>query len=165
LGLGRSKEFETLTEALRQVLEPSVGDLKNTRFFERHTLQNFSIALRAVRVLLSLDPASRQLATQLPYGIYEFAVNTEHFGKVRWAIRREAAQCDYFIPTDEAMPLVRLTFASAEVLYQSLNQKLDQMAAVAVGDIKVEGLAPAADVMGLVLERVEKYLPMRQPKP
>jgi hypothetical protein len=164
-GLGRSGEFEKLTEALRLVLEPSVGDLKDSTFLERHVLQNFSIALRSVRVLLSLDPTSRQLATQLPYGVYEFAVNTKHFGRVRWAIRREADKCDYFIPTDEAVPLVRLTFASAEVLYQLLNQKLDQMAAVAVADIKLEGLAPAADVMGLVLERVEKYLPMRQPKP
>lgn len=135
--------------------------LKSTEL-PRSTVQNpldlwlqFLAALHGLDAVGRLDPKVAPILKRCPPGLAEFSIQgTDFIASVEWNGRFVRTRCG----SPGRPPDARIQFSSPEILEQALRQELDQMAAVSLGLIHIEGLLPLSEALGIVSDRISHYL-------
>ncbi len=115
-----------------------------------------AVAVRSVPVLGQLDPACRAQLAALPRGLALFSCGTIPSAWV-WVDGR-ASRAGIGAPPES--PLVEIRFQSPATAAGALGDRIDQLAAVHDGRIRIDGLVPLADGLDLVFSRIRHYLPV-----
>jgi len=111
-------------------------------------------AILSAAVLAECEQESHDLISGCTPGLALFKLGQTNLGWIRWDGRHATGGLD----TLPEPPTVTVSFTSTALLQAALDGQLDQLAAVGLCDIQVCGLAPLADVLGLIMDRANKYL-------
>jgi hypothetical protein len=149
------KAFKALSKQLEASLRPKPEKLEDTNFHDFHVGLQLGIALRAVVELATHEVRSKRIMTETPEGIAYFSVGAEGYGAwLEWKggkLKAGKGQPD-------REPDVDVTFSNAKTALKAVGNRIDVMAAVGLGEIKVTGLAPLADALGYIFERIPLYI-------
>ncbi len=149
------KAFKALTSALEDYLRPPEGALEDPIFHKRHVTMQLDIALRATVVLTEHEPRSNRIMKDTPDGIAHFAIGDDDLGAwLEW----KNGNLTTGKGKPERTPDASVIFANPETALKAVGNKIDVMAAVGMGDIKVSGLIPLADALGYIFERIPLYI-------
>jgi hypothetical protein len=123
---------------------------------ERQPRLLLSVAVAAIRSLSDHDDEVRQILQNAPAGMAELGVpSSDLFGWVEWK--------DECVSSGRGRaprpPDVVIQFRNEEIALAALRGELDELAATGSGDLRVRGLIPLAEILGVVAERVNRYLP------
>ena len=151
--------FRVLRLFLRfqKLLKPDSRSLGDPDFRLLHVRLALAVALFSLAEVGRADPWARRMLEDCPDGTVCFRV--EGADLAAWIAKSPAG----LVPgrgepeADRADAVV--IFASPKIAMEILTQKRDAHAAVALGEIRVEGLIPLADGIDHVLDRVTRYLP------
>ncbi len=146
--------FTELTERLAYYLTPSDELLAHPGYLAMNTLLTLNTAAYAVPQLLAGDPDCRPLRHTLSQGTIVLKVQPDgpsvNLVCGPSSIRPGRGE----LPAPSALVLL----PGLQVANDFLNGRLDTFAAVARGDIEIWGQVGMVDALGLVLDRVPKYL-------
>lgn len=148
--------FDALGKVLRAYLEPSCEQLAQPSFQKTHARLTLAVMARAAAVLIREDAECAGLVATHSLATIEFRI--EELGQSAWLQVGNAPCFDPSVPL-AAKPDARVTFSTVHTFLDAKQAKLDQLAAVGAGAIRVEGSIPLADRMGLVMDRIAHYLP------
>ena len=141
----------------QKYLKPSPSALQDPLFRMLHVRLALAVALFSLAEIARKDMWAKHMLEGCPNGVVSFAVEGENLtasieksslGLLPHRGEAESSEADAIV-----------TFSSSRVAMEILTQKRDSHAAVALGDIRVEGLIPLADGINHVLDRVSRYLP------
>lgn len=115
----------------------------------------FLVALHGLDAVGTLDPKVSPFLRRCPPGLAEFSIrDTDFTASVEWNGKSVRTRTG---PPPRS-PDARISFASPAVLEQALRQELDQMSAVSLGLIHIEGFLPLSEALGIVSDRISPYL-------
>lgn len=153
--IGDLKTFKALSAQLENCLRPSEEQLQDDAFHHFHVGLQLGIALRAAIELASHEPLSRNIMRDTPEGLAYFSVGKDGYGAwVQW----EKGKLTSGKGTPPRPPDVTVEFNDAQIALQAVGNRIDVMAALGLGDIKVRGLIPLADSLGYIFERIPLYI-------
>lgn len=141
----------------QKLLKPDPRSLGDPDFRLLHVRLALAVALFSLAEVGRADPWARRMLEDCPDGTVCFRVGGSDLaawisksssGLVPGRGEPEAGQSDAVV-----------AFASPKIAMEILTRKKDAHAAVALGEIRVEGLTPLADGIDHVLNRVARYLP------
>lgn len=151
--VGKLNKIQKLSKILENYLRPSEAALKDEKFLRAHAAMMLGVLARGAAVMRELDEKARSIF--LPDGVAVFEVEGT-----------DAACClkilegKIIFENGESYPKpdVRITFCDPMALVEASRQKLDSLAAVGLGRVKIFGLAPMADALELIMDRIGVYL-------
>lgn len=111
------------------------------------------VMARASSWVGNLDPVARKMGVPSGLALFEIENQPESVCWVR--VRERFFSSGIGQPCDE--PDVRIIFSNSKIVLAAAEQKLDSLAAVGVGDIRISGLVPLADGLSLVMGRLGVY--------
>ncbi|MGF1531499.1 MAG: hypothetical protein ACFCU4_09080 [Puniceicoccaceae bacterium] len=116
------------------------------------------ISLRASAVLVEGDAICRRILGGMPTGVVKLSVADGSLGPhfVEHLDGRIALHGEGMNGREN----VEICFQNADTLGGILRDRMDSHAAVASGSVRVRGLLPLADGLGMILDRVAHYLPV-----
>jgi hypothetical protein len=115
-----------------------------------------SVAVGAIRSLGEHDEEVREILRAAPAGMAELGVPTSDlFGWVKLDNGRVSSGRG----RAPRLPDVTIEFRNEEIALAALRGELDELAATGGGDLRVRGLLPLAEILGVVAERVNRCLP------
>ena len=148
------KEFAELSDRMAYYLTPSDELLSHPGYLAMNTLLTLNTAAFAVPVLLAHDPDCMPLRHGLTQGTIVIKVLPEGPAVSLVCGVSGVIPVKGELPHPSALVLLRdLPTASA-----FLNGKLDTFAAAVTGEVQIWGRIGMVDTLGLVLDRVPKYL-------
>jgi hypothetical protein len=116
-----------------------------------------SVAVAAICSLSEHDEEVRELLRNAPTGTSEFAIpEGDLFGWVEFGEGGRVFSGRGRAPNP---PDVTIEFRNEEIALAALRGELDELAATGSGDLRVRGLIPLAEIIGVIAERVNRYLP------
>jgi hypothetical protein len=123
---------------------------------ERQPRLLLSVAVAAIRSLSEHDEEVREILRYAPTGVAELGVPANDlFAWVELKNGRvDSGRGRAPHPAD-----VKIEFRNEEIALAALRGELDELAATGSGDLRVRGLIPLAEIVGVVAERVNRYLP------
>ncbi len=146
-----------LFRRFQRYLKPTATDLQDPEFRVLHVRLALAVALFSLAEIAREDPWARQMLENCPNGKICFRVEGEDLAA---SVEKTPQGLHPRRGEDAAREAdATVTFASSRVAMEILTQKRDSHAAVALGNIRVEGLIPLADGINHVLDRVSRYLP------
>jgi len=112
------------------------------------------VGILSGKVVAEEDPVGRSLLEEIPDGVAEFRIGeTGPFAHVR------VEQGRLYAGKGPALePDFRLAFGSPEVAHDFLNDRLDAMATLAGGQVRVEGFLPLVQGLLALMERAALYV-------
>jgi hypothetical protein len=123
---------------------------------ERQPRLLLSVAIAAIRSLSEHDEEVREILRYAPAGMAELSVPTSDlFG---W-VELKDGRVDSGRGRAPRAADVAIEFRNEEIALAALRGELDELAATGSGDLRVRGLVPLAEIVGVVAERVNRYLP------
>ena len=123
---------------------------------ERQPRLLLSVAVAAIRSLSEHDEEVREILRHGPTGVAELGVPAnELFGWVEIKNGRVDAGRGRAPRTADVI----IEFRNEEIALAALRGELDELGATGSGDLRVRGLIPLAEIVGVVAERVNRYLP------
>ncbi|MFZ5805981.1 MAG: hypothetical protein ACOY3I_02060 [Verrucomicrobiota bacterium] len=143
--------FQKLTELLQSYLKPSASALRENAFLRAHAVMLLHVLMRAVAIVGELDPPDVLIPTGLA------VVEIADIESACW-IRVQEGQFFFGLGVPSAEADVTISFASPEIFLEAAGKQCDSHAALGLGQIKVSGLIPFADALGLVMDKVGEYL-------
>jgi len=147
-------EFTELSDRMAYYLTPSEELLEHPGYLAMNTLLTLNTAAFAVPVLLGHDPDCIPLRHGLTQGTVVIKVLPDGPAVSLVCGASGVLPVKGELPHPSALVLLRdLPTASA-----FLNGKLDTFAAAVTGDVQIWGRIGMVDTLGLVLDRVPKYL-------
>ena len=149
------QSFKKLAENLNHYLKPNKKDMLDPGMLEIHVRISLALIVHALKELATHEAYSAQLLGGGPEGLLTFAVGRES----EWAwidYQRNNTTCGLGKPSRQAEVCVR--FANCHLAADVLADHSDALAEVGLGNIQVEGLAPLADNLGYVMQRIRRYL-------
>ncbi len=141
----------------QKLLKPDSRSPGDPDFRLLHVRLALAVALFSLAEVGRADPWARRMLDDCPDGTVCFRV--EGADLAAWIAKSPAG----LVPgrgepgAERADALV--TFASPKIAMEILTRKREAHAAVALGEIRVDGLIPLADGIDHVLDRVARYLP------
>ena len=148
------KEFTDVSDRMAYYLTPSDELLSHPGYLAMNTLLTLNTAAFAVPVLLAHDPDCMPLRHGLTQGTIVIKVLPEGPAVSLVCGASGVIPVKGELPHPSALVLLRdLPTASA-----FLNGKLDTFAAAVTGEVQIWGRIGMVDTLGLVLDRVPKYL-------
>jgi hypothetical protein len=146
-------EFTQLTDRMAYYLKPTEELLQHPAYLALNTRLTLNTAMRAVPVLLAHDPDAQHFRAALASGSVALEVMPDgpNVGLLLGPAIRP-------VEGDVEKPSALIRMRSLEIANAFLNGRLDTFAAVAEGDVEVWGQIPKIDALGLVLDRIPKYL-------
>jgi hypothetical protein len=149
------KTFKALCTLFEASLRPSKEALQNPDFHDAHVALQLGIALRAAVILAEHEPRSKRILRENSEGLAHFSIGAEGYGVwMEWADRSLRTGKG----TPEREPDVSVTFKNAKTALLAIGNQIDVLAAIGTQDIRVEGLAPLADALGYIFERIPLYI-------
>lgn len=142
----------------QRLLKPRPGDLRDDETRLLHVRLALAVALFSLAEVGKEDRMARQILADSPTGAVRFSVRgTDLEATVENGPDGLRPQRGGHVGKEVCRASV--TFDSSKVAMEILTRKADAHGAVALGQIKVEGLVPLADSVNHVLDRVALYLP------
>lgn len=147
-------EFDSLSKRLEYFLKPSGTFTREERKIS--VLLQFKFALRAGEVLGELEPTSQAILKNTPPGILMIKVEDigaeAYFGNIggKWRYIEK--------PDDKYKVTSILSLKNLETAEAMLVNKLDTFSALGLGNMRICGLIPLIDNVGLVLGRINLYV-------
>ncbi|MCX6936545.1 MAG: hypothetical protein NTU80_01400 [Verrucomicrobia bacterium] len=114
---------------------------------------NLAVGLAGVAVWLRLHPAGAERRARLGDGVATFACTA--LPAPLWLDLRTLTSGVGAAPRP---PMVELTFADLPTLLAELEHRLDALAALGGGELRIRGHLPVAEGLGLVLNEVSRLL-------
>lgn len=152
--LGRMKTFIALTGIMREWLEPTPERLTDPAFQPIFAKLSLGVALRGVRVLCRYERHCRNLLAEGPQGLVVFQVEGQ---PPLWMnLVSDDLRCGSGEPP--AAPAATVIFRDSDIAARAVLNQADTLAAVGRGEIEIHGLAPLADHLNALMERVEPYV-------
>ena len=155
--IGDLRTFVALSDCLKATLLPDVESVELTAptAVICHLQLSVSVALAATAILIEHEAFARSLFAGL--GDWMVSLRVEETEVAGW-LRHERGRLSWGRGMPKARASAELVFDDATVALQALTGDLDNYAAVNRGAIRVGGLAPLAEKVGLVMDRVSGYL-------
>lgn len=152
------RQFAAWAKELEKTLKPQPAALERQDDLELYVRLSLYIALAATAELAGHEPYSASKAGKLPDGLVEFSVAGTDIAA--WILKKGGS---FTSGTGKApqTPDATLVLDSLETARKLVEDRLDTLAAVGLGEVRISGLIPLIDGLGLVMERVALYL---QPK-
>ena len=147
------KDFTKLTDILTRYLRASEEDLKDPEFFEKSTALMFYTIVSAISQIGNHDKVSRTSASYMQDGIIRVSIAG---GPV-------ASVCgkDHQLRTGKntpKAPAASMEFGSIQTARDLFDGKVNSLACVGTGDIRMSGMISMIDNMNRILDRVSLYL-------
>ena len=147
------KDFTRLTDILTRYLRASEEDLKDPEFFEKSTALMFYTIVSAISQIGNHDKVSRTSASYMKDGIIRVAIAG---GPV-------ASVCvkDHRLRTVKKAPKApdaQMEFGSLQIARDLFDGRVNSLACVGTGDIRMGGMISMIDNMNRILDRVALYL-------
>jgi hypothetical protein len=154
--IGLLARFSKLAKRLEAVLDGDAAVLATPDGRRLHARLSLIAAGLGLRPLADGDEAARKTLRSLPPGLAAFSIEGDH-GATIWFDHGSADNAAGW-GEPPRRPDVRVTFADMTTAYAVMRDEIDTPAAIGCGQIKVEGLVPLADGLGVVMERLRIYL-------
>jgi hypothetical protein len=149
-----SKEFARLTERLEYYLKPDTCRLQNGGFRKVNTALTLYTGVYAVKVLAEHEDLARKIAAGLPEGV--MAMRVLNGGPAAWIEVRDGR-----IAVGKGEPenaTAYMDFRDADAAHAVLSGQVDSFQAIGRGQLALRGQVPLIESIGLILDRVERYL-------
>lgn len=148
-----TKKFITLTDILEGYLRPEPEKLTDPEFFEKSTVLMMGVIARAVCVLGNNDEVSRVSASYIVDGDVRIGIRNGFSLTIR------AKDCKLRVirrPVEAVSSYMEFKdIATARALFDG---KINAVAAVGIGDVRVGGMISQVDNINRILDRVALYL-------
>lgn len=123
---------------------------------ERQPRLLLSVAIAAIRSLSEHDGEVREILRHTPTGVAELGIPTGDL--FAWVELKNGCVASGRGRAPRPVD-VKIEFRNEEIALAALRGELDELAATGSGDLRVSGLIPLAEIVGVVAERVNHYLP------
>jgi hypothetical protein len=128
---------------------------------EQHPRLLLGVALASLPPLIAHDVEARRLMGECPPGLAEFSIPGDKlYGWVEWKDNQIHWGRGHAPRTADVV----ISFRDKETALAALRGELDEWAAIGSGELKVRGLTPLAETLGLVMARADHYLERRTKK-
>ncbi len=151
------KSFTKLTDLLSAYLRPAEGALNDPDFLIRSTRLMLRVIAGSVVSIGNEDPVGRFSASNIVDGDIRFNVGDPENGGVSLAIRAK----DHRLQLLEEVPAVtfsEMSFADYETARALFDGKINAVAAVGTGKVRIGGMISQIDNVNRILDRVALYL-------
>ena len=147
----RVRRFSALTKHLNHVMEigTSSGEVRAQLLFG-------SLLVRALAVLCLGQPEAAALIRRFGSTTFAFAIGGQ---PLSW-FKSSPSHSHYegFAGAPPAPTTLTIEFESMDVARSAAEGRLDQFAAIGLGQVKVRGLTPLGDALDILLDRIDHYL-------
>lgn len=147
-------DFAKLTARLEYYLKPPSPIPDDPAYINIRTTMMLNTAVHAARELALLEPTCMKVAAATPPGVIQIGVLPDgpyaHLSMASGAVTAAKGPA--------TKPSATMTFRDTRAAYALLSGQQDSFLAVAEGDVMLHGLLPMIDNIGLIFDRVEKYL-------
>lgn len=147
------KDFTRLTEILTRYLKASEGDLEDPEFFEKSTTLMFYTIVSAISQIGNHDKVSRTSASYMSDGIVKVSVKGGPAASVCVKEHRLTT-----VKKAPKAPDAWMEFADIQIARELFDGKINSLACIGMGEIRVGGMIPTIDNMNRILDRVALYL-------
>ncbi|MBQ1343219.1 MAG: hypothetical protein IIY40_03545 [Firmicutes bacterium] len=147
------KTFTKLTDRLSMYLQPEPGQLEDEGFFNISTTMMFYVILEAVAQIGNYDPVGRQSASYIVDGDAKLEICGGPVGFIEARDHRLTARHEAPKRCMSYMQFNDMTTAR-----QLFDGKINAVAAVGLGKVKVGGMISQVDNINRILDRVALYL-------
>ena len=146
-------KFKKLTDLLESYLRPAPEKLADEAFLRQSTIVMFRVIVAAIAQIGNHDRIGQFSASNMPDGAIKFEIP----GAAKAAILIKNGTLTYSdkIPKDVTSVM---TFADIRTARDLFDGKINAVAAVGNGGVKMAGLIPQLDNANRILSRVEMYL-------
>ena len=144
------KRFAVLADRLNTLLQD------NTSTAPLYTRLVFLISGLGLLPLANYDRYSQAVLESIPAGLAEFSIDNDPNSAI-WFENKKGC-CTVGRGVAPRLPDVRVRFADSQVANQALRNDIDTLAAIGAQRIKIEGLAPLAEGLELLMKRLNSYL-------
>ena len=150
------KTFKKLSALLESYLRPTKELLNDTKIHDLHVAMQLGIALRATIELAKHEQLSKMIMADTPQGLAYFSVGGED-GYGAW-LDWNGSRLTSGKGKPPTAPHAHVEFSDADTALKAIGNRIDVMAAIGNGEIKVTGLIPLADALGYIFERIPLYI-------
>ncbi len=145
--------FIKLTDLLSAYLRPTVEALSDPTFFERSTLLMLHVIAGAVAVIGNEDKIGKFSASNIVDGVISLSIGDNY----RVGVRAENHRLTVLHScTEEGFSEMR--FADLETARDLFDGKINAVAAVGMGKVRIGGMISQVDNINRILDRVSLYL-------
>ncbi|MBQ8185802.1 MAG: hypothetical protein IJX93_08350 [Clostridia bacterium] len=146
-------KFKKLTDLLESYLRPAPEKLADEAFLRQSTIVMFRVIVAAIAQIGNHDRIGQFSASNMPDGAIKFEIP----GAAKAAILIKNGTLTYSdkIPKDVTSVM---TFADIRTARDLFDGKINAVAAVGNGGVKMAGMIPQLDNANRILSRVEMYL-------
>ena len=145
--------FVKLTDLLTRYLRASEEDLKDPRFFETSTRLMFHLIVAAIAQIGNEDPVGRVSASYIVDGKIKIAIGGGPCAHLAAENHRLTA-----VQADCRDSLSLMEFADMGLARALFDGKVNAVACVGTGQVRMEGMISQLDNVNRILDRVALYL-------
>ena len=147
------KKFMKLTDLLESYLRPEPEKLEDPVFFEKSTVLMIGVIARAVSVLGNNDPISKTSASYIVDGDIRFGI------KNGFSLVLRAEDHKLRVVRSEPFNITSyMEFKNLETARALFDGKINAVAAVGMGDVRIAGNVSQIDNVNRILDRVSEHL-------
>lgn len=147
------KKFIPLTDLLTKYLRPSEKDLENEEFFRISTLLTFYVVSEALSQIANNDKVGQASASYIVDGTVKMAIAD--------VVGASITAKDHVLKTTHEMPdafFSYMVFEDIKLANDLFSGKVNSVASVGHGKVRIGGMISQVDNMNRILDRVSLYL-------
>ena len=148
-----AKKFTKLTDILSKYLQPTAQDLLNREFFERSTTLLLHVIAGAITSVGNQDPIGRFSASNIVDGTVKLGI----VGGPSVGIVAENHHLSALYE-EPKYSLSEMTFDSFDTARDLFDGKINAIATVGMGKVRIGGMISQIDNVNRILDRVALYL-------
>lgn len=148
-----AKKFTKLTDMLSKYLRPTPEDLENKEFFERSTTLMLYVIAGAITSVGNQDKIGKFSASNIVDGTVKLGIADGPM--VGIAVKNHRLMTIYGEPKTSLSEMIFDSFVTARDLFDG---KINAIAAVGMGKVRIGGMVSQVDNVNRILDRVALYL-------
>jgi len=146
-------KFKKLTVLLEQYLRPEPNRLGDEVFLKQSTAVMFRVIAASVAQIANYDMVGQASASYIPDGVIHLEI--EGLTSAALIAKDHTLTCSAKAPKTCTS---FMKFADVRAARDLFDGKINSVAAVGLGDVKIGGMIPQIDNVNRILSRVELYL-------
>lgn len=147
------KDFVKLTDILTRYLKASPEDLADPEFKKKSTILMFYVIVSALSQIGNEDPIGRFSASNIVDGVIQLSIHGGPCAGIR--VRSHHMETVKRRPKN---PRALMEFGSMELARDLFDGRVNSVACVGAGDIRMGGMISMVDNVNRLLDRVSLYL-------
>ena len=151
------KEFMKLTDILTAYLRPQDGALDDPEFLKRSTKLMLHVIAGAVTQIGNVDPVGQFSASNIVDGDIVLKIGDPNADGTAVAVRAENHRLSV-LPNVPESAFSEMRFADYETARALFDGKINAVAAVGTGKVRIFGMISQIDNVNRILDRVSLYL-------